>query len=113
MKINRLSFSLLQIFWIATAIYLGWVTIHISEISVVDLPEAYRMERSEFLKRIQKLAKEKAVFCSWHPEKGKGSHGVLKYGNYRTTLRNLKEELKTGTYHAMLKQLGLTDKDIV
>ncbi|MBP9159151.1 MAG: type II toxin-antitoxin system HicA family toxin [Sphingobium sp.] len=43
---------------------------------------------------------------------GKGSHGVLKYGDMRTTVRNLKDELKTGTYHGMLKQLGLTDKDL-
>jgi hypothetical protein len=26
--------------------------------------------------------------------------------------RNLKDELKTGTYHGMLKQLGLTEKDL-
>jgi mRNA interferase HicA len=55
--------------------------------------------------------KEKSVACSWHPDKGKGSHGVLKYGNKRTTLRNLKDELKTGTYYGMLKQLGLTNRD--
>jgi mRNA interferase HicA len=66
------------------------------------------MKGSEFLKRIQKLAKEKSITCSWHPDQGKGSHGVLK----RTTVRNLKDELKTGTYHAMLKQLGLTEKDL-
>jgi mRNA interferase HicA len=69
------------------------------------------MKGSEFLKKIQKLAKEKSVVCSWHPEKGKGSHGILKYGERRTTLRNLKDELKTGTYHGMLKQLGLTERD--
>ncbi|MEW6513355.1 MAG: type II toxin-antitoxin system HicA family toxin [Pseudomonadota bacterium] len=70
------------------------------------------MKGSEFLKRIQKLAKEKGLACSWHPDKGKGSHGVLKLGDKRTVLRNPKDELKTGTYHAMLKQLGLTDKDL-
>jgi mRNA interferase HicA len=43
---------------------------------------------------------------------GKGSHGVLKYGDKRTTVRNLKDELKTGTYHGMLKQLGLTVNDL-
>lgn len=71
------------------------------------------MKGSEFLKKIQKLAKEKAITCSWHSDKGKGSHGVLKYGDKRTTVRNLKDELKTGTYHGMLKQLGLTDKDLI
>jgi mRNA interferase HicA len=66
------------------------------------------MKGSEFLKRIQKLAKEKSVACSWHPDKGKGSHGVLKYGDQRTTVRNL----KTGTYHGMLKQLSLSEQDL-
>lgn len=70
------------------------------------------MKGSEFIKRIQKLAKERGALCSWHPDMGKGSHGVLKLGEYRTVVRNPKDELKTGTYHAMLKQLGLTDKDI-
>jgi mRNA interferase HicA len=70
------------------------------------------MKGSEFLKRIQKLAKTKGVSCSWHPDKGKGSHGVLKYDDKRTTVRNLKDELKTGTYHGMLKQLGLKHDDI-
>ncbi|MBI3523185.1 MAG: type II toxin-antitoxin system HicA family toxin [Betaproteobacteria bacterium] len=69
------------------------------------------MKGHEFLKRIQKLAKKKAVACSWRPDQGKGSHGVLKYGDKRTTVRNLKDELKTGTYHGMLKQLGLTEND--
>jgi len=27
-------------------------------------------------------------------------------------VRNPKDELKTGTYHAMLKQLGLTEHDL-
>lgn len=56
--------------------------------------------------------RKKGFACSWHPDKGKGSHGVLKLGDKRTVLRNPKDELETGTYHAMLKQLGLTDKDL-
>ena len=67
---------------------------------------------SEFIKRIQKLAKARGVMCSWHAGMGKGSHGVLKFGDARTVVRNPKDELKTGTYHAMLKQLGLTEKDL-
>jgi hypothetical protein len=37
---------------------------------------------------------------------------VLKYGDQRTTVHNLKDELKTGTYHGMLKQLGLSEQDL-
>ena len=48
----------------------------------------------------------------WHPNLGKGSHGILKLGVKKTVLRNTKDKLKTGTLHAMLKQLGLTEKDL-
>lgn len=70
------------------------------------------MKGNEFIKRIQKLAKERGMVCSWHPEMGKGSHGVLKVGEARTIVRNPKDELKTGTYHAMLKQLNLSEKNL-
>ncbi|MBU0501047.1 MAG: type II toxin-antitoxin system HicA family toxin [Gammaproteobacteria bacterium] len=70
------------------------------------------MKGSEFIKRIQKIARERHLLCSWHPDRGKGSHGVLKLGANRTIVRNPKDELKTGTYHAMLKQLGLSEQDL-
>lgn len=46
------------------------------------------------------------------PERGKGSHGTLYLGSRFTVIRNLKDELRTGTLHAMLKQLGLTLEDL-
>jgi mRNA interferase HicA len=61
---------------------------------------------------IQKHAKAKGLAFEWRPERGKGSHGLLILGDRRTVVRNPKDELKTGTYHAMLKQLGLTEKDV-
>jgi mRNA interferase HicA len=67
---------------------------------------------NEFIRRIQKLAKAKGMAVEWRPERGKGSHGLLILGDRRTVVRNPKDELKTGTYHAMLKQLGLAEKDI-
>jgi mRNA interferase HicA len=30
----------------------------------------------------------------------------------KTIVRNLKDELKTGTFHAMLKQLGIKESDL-
>ena len=70
------------------------------------------MTGTEFLKRIRKLAKERELNYSWHAEMGKGSHGVLKLADRRTVVRNLKDELKPGTLHAMLKQLDLTATDL-
>ncbi len=46
------------------------------------------------------------------PERGKGSHGTLYFGDRLTIVRNPKDELKTGTLHAMLAQLGLTRAEL-
>ncbi|MFM9971692.1 MAG: type II toxin-antitoxin system HicA family toxin [Burkholderiales bacterium] len=64
------------------------------------------------IRKVEKYAKSKGIACEWRPDRGKGSHGVLTLGDSRTVVRNPKDELKTGTYHAMLKQLGVTKKDI-
>ena len=70
------------------------------------------MRGNEFIRMVQKHANAKGLAFEWRPERGKGSHGLLILGNRRTVVRNPKDELKTGTYHGMLKQLGLTEKDI-
>ncbi len=70
------------------------------------------MRGNEFIRKIQKHAKAASIACEWRPDRGKGSHGLLILGERRTVVRNPKDELKTGTYHAMLKQLGLTERDI-
>lgn len=70
------------------------------------------MRGNEFIRKVQKYAKVNGLAVEWRPDRGKGSHGLLILGNQRTVVRNPRDELKTGTYHAMLKQLGLTDKDL-
>jgi len=70
------------------------------------------MRGNEFIRRVQKYAKSAALVCEWRPDRGKGSHGVLILGDQRTVVRNPKDELKTGTYYAMLKQIGLTEQDL-
>jgi mRNA interferase HicA len=44
--------------------------------------------------------------------RGKGSHVTLYFGTCMTIVRNPKSELKTGTLHAMLKQLGILEQDL-
>lgn len=44
--------------------------------------------------------------------RGKGSHSTLCYGERVTVVRNPKDELKKGTLHAMLNQLGLSLNDL-
>lgn len=66
------------------------------------------MKGSEFIRRVRRLAKARGLPCEWHPDLGKGSHGVLVLAGRRTVVRNPRDELKKGTLNAMLNQLGLT-----
>lgn len=70
------------------------------------------MRGNEFIRRVQKYAKRNGIPFTWRADRGKGSHGLLTLGDLRTVVRNPKDELKTGTYHAMLKQLRLTEHDL-
>lgn len=70
------------------------------------------MRGSEFIRKVQKYARAHGLRCEWHPELGKGGHGVLILGNRRTVVRNPRDELKTGTFRAMLKQLEISIIDL-
>ena len=70
------------------------------------------MKGREFIKRVRKYGKQNGIKVEWMAERGKGSHGTLALGNHYTIVRNPKDELKTGTFNAMLKQLGLKKEDI-
>jgi mRNA interferase HicA len=67
---------------------------------------------SEFVRRIHILGKERGVEVRWVAHRGKGSHGLLYYESRITTVRNLKDEIDKRAYRNMLKQLGLSEKDL-
>ena len=69
------------------------------------------MKGSEFIKKVKKLAKAKGLKFEIDSSRGKGSHITLYYGEKYTVVRNLKDELKTGTYKAMLNQLGIKENE--
>jgi mRNA interferase HicA len=70
------------------------------------------MKGSEFLRKLRALAHVRGVTIRLNAERGKGSHQTLYYGDKFTVLRNVKDELKTGTFRAMCKQLGVDPKDL-
>jgi mRNA interferase HicA len=70
------------------------------------------MKGSEFLRKLKALAKERCVEVKIDQRRGKGSHATLFFGEKFTIIRNLKDELKTGTYKAMLKQLDIQEKEL-
>lgn len=69
------------------------------------------MKGSEFVKKLKILGRASGTTVRLEQRRGKGSHSTLFYGKKFTIIRNLKDELKTGTYKAMLKQLEIDDKD--
>jgi mRNA interferase HicA len=69
------------------------------------------MTGNEFIRKVKSIGRERGMAVQFVARRGKGSHGTLWYGTRFTIVRNPKDELKTGTFHAMLAQLGLSTKD--
>lgn len=70
------------------------------------------MTGNEFLKRLKALAEARQLPLRVDQKRGKGSHQTVYLGTAFTVLRNPKDELKTGTLHAMCKQLGIKAADL-
>ena len=70
------------------------------------------MKGSEFVKKLKVLGRKQKMSVRIEKRRGKGSHSTLFYGNRFTIIRSLKDELKTGTFKAMLKQLGISEKEL-
>jgi mRNA interferase HicA len=70
------------------------------------------MKGSELLRKLRRYARVRGLRCEYIAERGKGSHGTLYLADRRTVIRNLKDELKPGTLHAMLKQLSIEESDL-
>ncbi len=70
------------------------------------------MKGSEFFRKLKALGKRNNISVRLLQRRGKGSHSTLFYGERFTIIRSLKDELKTGTFHAMLKQLNIKENDL-
>lgn len=67
---------------------------------------------NEFIRKVQALAKQRGLASRVEEKRGKGSHVTLYFGERLTVVRNPKDELKTGTLHAMCKQLGIEKSEL-
>ena len=70
------------------------------------------MKGSELVKKLKRFAKKRGLVIVLDGSRGRGSHSTLYLGNQFTIIRNLKDELKTGTLQGMLKQLDITLDDL-
>lgn len=63
------------------------------------------MNGKEFTRRATKWAKANGLEVRELANRGKGGHRLLYVGDRRTAVQT--GEIATGTFHAMLKQLGI------
>jgi mRNA interferase HicA len=70
------------------------------------------MTGNELLRRLRKLGRERGVAVRYIEERGKGSHGTLCFGDRAAILKDRRAEIGRGLLHAMLRQLGLTERDL-
>lgn len=70
------------------------------------------MTGNEFIRKLKALGKARQVAVRLDASRGKGSHQTLYFGAAFTIIRNPKDELKTGTFHAMCAQLGIKASDL-
>jgi len=75
-----------------------------------EMYDIISMNGKELLRKIKKLAKERGKNFEIFKGHGKGSHGTLKYGENKTTIKDPKKEIGPGLLKKMLAQLNI-DKD--
>lgn len=68
------------------------------------------MKDTQLFRQLRALARKRNVDIRIEKRRGKGSHVTVYYGNRKAVVPS--GELKTGTLHAILKQLNLTHDDI-
>jgi len=70
------------------------------------------VQGSEFIRKTQMLAKARGLSWRLDEKRGKGSHVTLYFGERMTVVRNPKDELKSGTLHAMCRQLDIRKDEL-
>ena len=71
------------------------------------------MDVAEFLRKVRKYARGRGLAYELDTSQGKGGHAMLYPGARRTVVpMHAGRELGKGLLHAMLKDLGLTVRDL-
>ncbi len=70
------------------------------------------MDGNEFMRRVKRIGKHRNIPVRFDAVIGKGSHGVLFFGQRSTVIKDRKKELYPGLMAAMLRQLGLSKRDL-
>ena len=63
----------------------------------------------EFVRRSRRYARENGLEFAYDPRRGKGSHGTVYVGEFRTTVQH--GEITRGTLAAMLRDLNIDGEE--
>ena len=67
------------------------------------------MNGREFVRRARRYATRRGIGIAFDPDRGKGSHGLLRVGDRSTIVKH--SEIGPGLLASMLKDLGIDRKD--
>ena len=70
------------------------------------------MTGNELLRRLRRLARQRELMCVYEARAGKGGHGRIHLGDRFTTVPALTHELPPGLLSKILRDLGLTRRDL-
>ncbi len=70
------------------------------------------MKANEFIRRLRRLARDRGIRLSIDYVRAKGSHAVISFGSRKTTVKARTKEISPGLLADMLRQLGISKKDL-
>ena len=69
-------------------------------------------DQKQLRRRLRRLGSQRGVVVRFDEERGKGSHGTLYFGDRITVFKDRRAEIRPSLLHAMLRQLGLSERDL-
>ncbi len=66
----------------------------------------------KFVRKVRRLARKRDIAFRLDKKRGKGSHGMLYFGDRQTVVKDLKKWIGPGLLRSMLDDLGLTEDDL-
>ena len=69
------------------------------------------MKGREFIDKVCRIGRERAVLVRIDTKRGKGSHITIYYGARKAVVKDRRKEIRPGLLSAMARQLGLTSDD--
>ncbi len=69
------------------------------------------MTGREFIDRVIELGETRDIPTRIDLKRGKGSHATLYYGSRKTIVKDRRKEIGPGLLSAMIRQLGLSQRD--